>query len=96
MDYTKKILNYNYKSNPIKIPIKRPIKRPIKIPKTYFANIDNHLDANHENNHENKHENKHENNIQTHYLKCSHFNPDKASPPNSWKSRLDLRLEKYV
>lgn len=35
------------------------------------------------------------NNTVSYYLKCSHFNPDKASPPNGWKSRLKYRLEKY-
>jgi hypothetical protein len=35
------------------------------------------------------------NNTESYYLKCSHFNPDKASPPNDWNSRLKYRLEKY-
>jgi len=45
---------------------------------------------------ENINENINENNKQTYHLKCSNFNPDKASPPNSWKSRLNVRLERYL
>ena len=39
--------------------------------------------------------NSNENNKHTYHLNCNNFNPDKASPPNSWTSRLRIRLEKY-
>tara|TARA_B100000683_G_scaffold272586_1_gene316140 strand:+ start:3340 stop:3618 length:279 start_codon:yes stop_codon:yes gene_type:complete len=90
MEYSDKKKYNIYKSIPITIPKQNGI---------YINNIDNNniCNSNNIDNVDNQQDtnNENNNNIQMYFLKCSHFNPDKASPPNSWKSRLKHRLEKY-
>lgn len=58
---------------------------PIMIPKILYTNKNNNTNAGKNMNAE----------IQKYDLNYSNIMPDNASPPNSWKSRLDIRMNTY-